>query len=112
MRLIDADKLKENFDQDDWGQYLDSDVRRIIDETPTVEQVVVFTESTDEKTIADLKVELQNILEKRPFSSVSSGQVVPDNLQGWRCGSTYASKQRAYKEGKYDGFMSAPYGDD
>lgn len=26
--------------------------------------------------------------------------------------STYASKQRAYKEGKYDGFMTAPYGDD
>ena len=26
--------------------------------------------------------------------------------------SSYASKQRAYKEGKYDGFMSSPYGDD
>lgn len=37
MRLIDADKLKEDFNQDDWGQYLDSDVRRIIDEAPTVE---------------------------------------------------------------------------
>ena len=24
---------------------------------------------------------------------------------------SYASKQRAYKEGKYDGFMESPYGD-
>jgi hypothetical protein len=36
MRLIDADKLKEEFDQDDWGNYLDSDVRRIIDNAPTI----------------------------------------------------------------------------
>lgn len=40
-RIIDADKLKEDFNQDDWGQYLDSDVRRIIDNAPTVDVTVL-----------------------------------------------------------------------
>lgn len=67
MRIIDADKLKEAFDQDDWGQYLDSDVRRIIDNAPTVEPRIEY--GTDGQPY-------------RLF--ISGGQVVTDNLQGWR----------------------------
>lgn len=66
MRLIDADALKEDFgcvsfyDYDDYKKAL-----RIIDNAPTVEQITVFTETADEKAVADLKAELQNVLDAR-----------------------------------------------
>lgn len=38
-----------------------------IDKAPTVPQVTVFTENADEQAVADLKVELQNVLDnERP----------------------------------------------
>lgn len=42
-------------------------IKDIIDNAPAVENITVFTESTYEKAIADLKEELQKIIaEKRP----------------------------------------------
>ena len=41
-------------------------IREWIDNAPTVPQITVFTETADEKAIADLKAELQNVIETRP----------------------------------------------
>ena len=41
-------------------------IREWIDNAPTVPQVTVFAENADEKVVADLKAELQNVIETRP----------------------------------------------
>lgn len=41
-------------------------LKNIVKECPSVPQVTVFTESTDEKAIEDMKAELQSVIESRP----------------------------------------------
>ena len=60
MRLIDADKLHPDCLTKD-GTLAISQSQ--IANAPTIQQVVVFTESTDEKAISELKTELKNVIE-------------------------------------------------
>lgn len=68
MRLIDADKLREKLiiDYEVRETYFGEILLKEIDESPTVENITVFCENADEKTIEDLKAELQSVIEARP----------------------------------------------
>lgn len=46
--------------------WYDENIIAIIDNAQAVPQVTVFTESTDEKAIEDMKAELQNVIGARP----------------------------------------------
>lgn len=72
---ISREALKEqiNATDFDFGDYYDNteEIRErvcdVIDIAPTVPQVTVFTESTDEKATEDMKTELQSVLDnERP----------------------------------------------
>lgn len=85
-RLINADMLKKQLEEtkdEYFGLY---QAIKAIDNAPTVPQVVVFTESTEEKAVSDLKVELQNIIKTRlqgewvDFAKFVAEWVVNDNF--------------------------------
>lgn len=69
-RLINPDTFRAKLDELGWTVengfqariYIDS----IIENTPTEPQIIVFAENVDEKAVADLKAELQSVLEARP----------------------------------------------
>ena len=65
----EIEKVEDNYDgyePNDLGKFMNK-VHEIIDNAPTVPQVTVFTESTDEKAIEDMKTELQSVLDnERP----------------------------------------------
>lgn len=73
-RLIDADELKNDLitffpDKCLEGittKTLFKQILTDIDNAPTVENITVFCENADEKTIEDLKAELQSVIEARP----------------------------------------------
>lgn len=67
MRLIDADKLREKLiiDYEVRETYFGEMLLKEIDESPTVENITVFCENADEKTLEDLKAELQSVIEAR-----------------------------------------------
>lgn len=56
--------IEEHFDNLD--AYFSSAFIKEIDNAPTVPQVTVFAENADEKAVADLKAELENVIEARP----------------------------------------------
>lgn len=70
MRPIDADTLKEkivklcrNINANKGITIPTLTFTRIIDNAPTVPQLTVFAENADEKAVADLKAELQSVIE-------------------------------------------------
>lgn len=56
----------------------------VIDNAPTVPQVTVFTETADETAVADLKAELQNVIETRPQGEWYYGED-ECGQDGWFC---------------------------
>lgn len=70
MRVGDLDALEKALEcrcNKSWDGALDfGQIKEVIDNTPPVPQVTVFTETADEKAVADLKSELQNVIESRP----------------------------------------------
>lgn len=102
MRLIDADKL-----------YPDCLTK---DGTLAISQSQIANAPTVEPTFGLFKEMLCSECEKRPTGEVRDNFDI-GYAQGYKDGKeeveqcSYASKQRAYKEGKYDGFMESPYGD-
>ena len=66
MRLIDADELKKLFPDNGEGSWTyNITAKMYIDNAPTVENITVFCENADEKTIEDLKAELQSVIDAR-----------------------------------------------
>ena len=53
-----------------------------IDNAPTVPQVTVFTENADEHAVADLKAELQKVLEARPHGEWVEKTFEDDDEEG------------------------------
>ena len=45
------------------GVFSVDDIKEFIDNAPTVPQVTVFAENADEQAVADMKAELQNVIE-------------------------------------------------
>lgn len=80
MRLIDADKLREKLiiDYEVRETYFGEILLKEIDESPTVENITVFCENADEKAVADLKAELQSVIEARP-----QGEKIKKKHYGW-----------------------------
>ena len=62
------------------GEYYPHHFIKLIDDAPTVPQVTVFAETADEKAVADLKAELQSVIEPRPQSNQIAWE------QGYECG--------------------------
>ena len=71
--LLDLQKGKYNFDEttERIGREYREMFGDVIDNAQTVPQVTVFTESTDEKAVADMKAELQNVIEARPNEQIA-----------------------------------------
>lgn len=61
-----------------------AEVIMTIDNAPPVPQVTVFTETADEKAVADLKAELQNVIEARPQGEWCYGED-ECGQDGWFC---------------------------
>ena len=70
MRIIDADALKEEIGSWGMNDYEPADFIDAIDNAPTVENITIFCENADEKTIDELKAEMQKaklaLFEERP----------------------------------------------
>lgn len=64
MRLGDLDALKEEVGSWGMNDYEPSDFIDAIDAAPTVENIVIFCENADEKTVEELKAELEQVLEQ------------------------------------------------
>ena len=91
MRIIDADALLERVDKE--REYLIArgqtgaehilvhNFRDLVENAPTVPQVTVCAENADEKTIEELKAELERVInEGRP-----QGEWYYNYQQGWHC---------------------------
>lgn len=70
--LISGKSIPIKFEEEKRGEWkyssgvLLSDAYKAIDTAPPVSQVTVFTENADEQAVADMKAELQNVIESRP----------------------------------------------
>lgn len=70
--LISGKSIPIKFEEEKRGEWkyssgvLLSDAYKAIDTAPPVPQVTVFTENADEQAVADMKAELQNVIEARP----------------------------------------------
>lgn len=72
--LISREALRKAFHERIW--YFDKsswdEANALIDSAPTVSQINIFCENADEKAIADMKEELQKVMDLRP-----QGEYVP-----------------------------------
>lgn len=85
MRLIDADELRQQFEDRTLEDFTCYHFLSAIDNAPTVPQVTVFAENASKEEIEDFKQELEKVLERPQGEWIFQYTFLDDNL--YKCSS-------------------------